>query len=358
MYAKGRGELRRENEYWKAVMERNREYDGKFVFAVRTTGVFCRPSCSARHPRRENVRFFSSPAEAKEAKFRACQRCRPDEPNGDEPHLDLMRQVCDYLSQAQDKIPTLEELGQQFNLSPFHLQRTFKRFVGVTPHQYAMEKRAERLKAGLKNGVKVTDAIYQAGYQSSSSVYEQSTEQLGMTPAEYQRGGNQTHIMFTVTPCPLGWLLVARTEKGICAVRLGDLADELEKTLREEFPAARIERNEGELGGYVKPLLDYLSGCRPHLDLPLDVQATAFQRRVWDALRTIPYGSTRTYQALARTIGDPGAVRAVAHACAKNPAALVIPCHRVVRSDGDLAGYRWGIERKRALLEQEAKAGK
>lgn len=345
-----------ENDYWQAVVERNRAYDGKFVFAVRTTGIYCRPSCAARHPRRENVRFFAEPAEAERAGFRPCRRCQPALANGAEPHLDLVRRVCDYLSESQDEIPTLDELAQRFNLSPFHLQRTFKRLVGVTPRQYATARRAERFKAELKSNRSVTDALYQAGYQSSSSVYEQGTEQLGMTPAEYQRGGRSLQISFTVAPCPLGWLLVAMTRKGVCAVRLGDSPADLENKLKSEFPAAAINRDDAELESCVAPLLDYISGTRPHLNLPLDVQATAFQRRVWDALRAIPYGSTRSYQDIARAIGQPAAVRAVAQACAKNPTALVIPCHRVIREDGSLGGYRWGIERKRALLEKEAKA--
>lgn len=344
-----------ESEYWQAVLQRDRQQDGKFVFAVRSTGIYCRPSCPARHPRREQVQFFASPSEAEQAGFRACLRCQPNKAQRNEPQLELVQQLCQYLTETQERIPSLNELARHFNLSPYHLHRTFKRLVGVTPRQYAEAQRLERLKGNLKNGATVTEALYQAGYQSSSSVYGQVGDGFGMTPRRYQRGGQEQCISYTIRPCPLGRLLVAATERGICAVRLGDSESELKADLASEFPHAKLERSEAKLGQWVARLLDYLGGAQPHLDLPLDVQATAFQRKVWEALRTIPYGSTRSYQEIANTIGQPKAVRAVAQACAQNPAALVIPCHRVVRTDGSLGGYRWGIERKRALLEQEAR---
>jgi AraC family transcriptional regulator of adaptative response/methylated-DNA-[protein]-cysteine methyltransferase len=271
----------------------------------------------------------------------------------DERNLDLIRDICRYLDEPHETAPTLEELADRFHLSPYHLQRTFKRIVGITPRQYAAAHRLERFKDELRDGKTVTDALYDAGYQSSSSAYEES---LGMSPRSYQQGGSGMQIAYTAVPCPLGWLLVAATDKGLCAVRLGDSEPELEDTLASEFPGARLVRNDPRFEQWVSALLAYLSGSLPHLDLPLDVQATAFQRRVWDALQTIPYGMTRSYQDVADSIGQPEAVRAVAHACATNPVALVIPCHRVVRKDGSLGGYRWGLDRKRALLTQEAAA--
>ncbi len=345
-----------EKEYWQATLDRDARYDGRFVFAVRSTGIYCRPSCPARRPRREHVQFFAAPAQAEQAGFRACRRCRPDRAAPDQPQLGLVREICRYLSGPVEHMPTLEELSARFHLSPYHLQRTFKRLVGVTPRQYAAAQRLARLKQELKNGGRVTDSLYEAGYGSSSSFYGGPNEDLGMTPSSYRNGGAAARILYAIVPCPLGWLLVAATERGLCAVRLGDSERELEQTLREEFPAARLVRSEAELGQWVQRLLDYLEGAQPHLDLPLDVQATAFERRVWEMLRTIPYGEKRSYTEVARAIGQPRAARAVAQACAHNPVALVIPCHRVVRGDGSPGGYRWGVERKRQLLAAEARA--
>jgi AraC family transcriptional regulator of adaptative response/methylated-DNA-[protein]-cysteine methyltransferase len=342
------------NEYWQAVLSRDKEHDGKFVFAVDSTGIYCRPSCPARRPKRERIRFFALPVEAEQAGFRACKRCQPDKPVPDQPHLELIRDMCQYLAEAHDHTVTLDELGRHFNLSPYHLQRTFKRLVGVTPRQFAEARRLERFKEHLKGREPVTNAIYEAGYQSSSGVYRRSGEHLGMTPTSYQRGGARMSIRYSITPCPLGWLLIASTEKGVCAVRLGDSEAELETSLYREMPTASLCRDESNLGPWVNLLLGYLNGAQSHLDLPLDIRVTAFQRRVYQALRAIPYGSTRSYQNVAKAIGRPKAVRAVARACATNPVALVIPCHRVVRKDGRPGGYRWGLERKQKLLEQEA----
>jgi AraC family transcriptional regulator of adaptative response/methylated-DNA-[protein]-cysteine methyltransferase len=339
---------------WQAVLNRERRYDGQFVFAVRTTGVYCRPSCPARRPRRENVHFFDQPAEAEAAGYRPCQRCHPAQATRPEPNLDLIQAICRAIDEQADRPPTLEELGRQFGMSPFHLQRTFKRIVGVTPKQYAAAQRAERLKRHLKEKTSVTEAIYEAGYPSSSSAYGEATSHLGMTPATYCRGGRATAITFAIAPCPLGYLLVAATSNGLCAVRLGDSTEELAATLTSEFPAASVQPDDGQLGPWVDSLQEYLAGAQPHFDLPLDVRATAFQRRVWQALQAIPYGSTRSYREVAEAIGQPTAARAVARACATNPTALVVPCHRVVREDGSLSGYRWGIERKEALLALEA----
>lgn len=338
---------------WRAVLERDRRFDGQFVFAVRTTGVYCRPSCPARRPRREHVLFFTRPEEAERAGFRPCRRCHPHQARPPEPNLELVERVCRALEGWEGELPTLRELAQQFAVSPFHLYRTFKRITGVTPRQYADARRQERFRHELRNGGSVTGALFGAGYGTSSSLYEGVAMALGMTPSTYRRGGSGAAIVYSVVPCPLGYLLVAATERGICAVRLGDTESELADALRREFPAARLERDEAALGRWVQELLDYLEGNQPHLDLPLDVRATAFQRRVWEALRAIPRGSTRSYREIAEAIGQPTAARAVARACAANPVALVVPCHRVVREDGRLGGYRWGIERKRALLELE-----
>jgi AraC family transcriptional regulator of adaptative response/methylated-DNA-[protein]-cysteine methyltransferase len=343
---------------WQAVVERNRAYDGEFVFAVRTTGVYCRPSCPARRPRRENVRFFERPAQAEAAGFRPCQRCHPDQATPPEPNLALMQAVCRAIVEQGQRPPTLEELGRQFGMSPFHLQRTFKRIVGVTPKQYAAAHRAEQLKRQLKEKATVTEAIYEAGYSSGSSAYGEATAHLGMTPAAYRSGGPATTITYSIVPCPLGYLLVAATPNGLCAVRLGDTAQALADTLTGEFPAASVQPDDGHLTPWLASIQDYLTGAQPHLDLPLDVRATAFQRRVWQALQAIPYGSTRSYREVAEAIGQPTAARAVARACATNPVALVVPCHRVVREDGSLSGYRWGIERKETLLALEAQFGR
>lgn len=342
-----------DNEFWQAVLKRDPRYDGQFVYAVRSTGIYCRPTCASRRPNPAQVQYFASPGQAEQAGFRPCRRCQPNRAVQDEPALALIRQVCLYLEEAHDHLPTLDELAQRFNLSAAHLQRTFKRIVGVSPRQYAAAHRMERFRAGLRSGQPVTDAIYDAGYSSPSSVYDPTAGPLGMTPAAYRRGGSGMRVTYSVVPCPLGWLLVAATERGICAVRLGDRQADLEDTLAAEFGQADLRRDDAGLGEWVAAVLAYLGGT-PSLDLPLDVQATAFQQRVWEALRAIPYGSTRSYQDIAEAIGQPSAVRAVAHACATNPAALVIPCHRVVRKDGSLGGYRWGLARKRALLNQES----
>ncbi len=343
-----------DRELWQAVLERNREYDGTFVYAVRSTGIYCRPSCASRRPQREQVLFFSQATLAEQAGFRACRRCHPDRPAADEPHMELVERMCRYIEERAEDVPTLGELARRFDMSPYYLQRTFKRLVGVTPRQYAAGHRLDRFRAHLKDGESVTEALYEAGYRSSSSAYEQAKEQLGMTPTSYRRGGSAAAISYTIVPCALGYLLVAATPRGICAVRLGDSEAELQTGLLREFPAATVQRG-GDLERWVAVLLEYLRGTQPHLDLPLDIQATAFQRRVWEALRAVPYGGTRTYRDIAEAIGQPTATRAVGHACATNPVALIIPCHRIVRRDGNLGGYHWGIERKRALLAQESR---
>jgi AraC family transcriptional regulator of adaptative response/methylated-DNA-[protein]-cysteine methyltransferase len=350
-----------EERCWQAVLARETDFDGVFVYAVRSTGIFCQPTCPSRRPRREQVVFFGQPAAAEQAGFRACQRCRPisatnrrEATTADDSRAEIVRRACQLIEESADKPLTLGALGQRIGVSPYHLQRTFKRVMGITPHQYADAQRIARLKARLKEGDSVTTALYEAGYGSSSRLYEQAPDQLGMTPATYGRGGAGAQISYTIADSPLGRLLVAATDRGVCFVSLGD-DDALESALAGEFPAAKIDRDDAVLGQAVEAIVRHLSGEQQQIDLPLDVCATAFQRRVWETLRAIPYGQTRSYRQVAETLGQPTAARAVARACATNPVALVIPCHRVVGEGGDLRGYRWGIDRKRALLEREQK---
>lgn len=342
-----------EQEYWRAIQERNSAYDGRFVYGVRSTGIFCRPSCSSRQPLRENVRFFAQPELAEQAGFRACKRCQPRLAHAPDPQLELVERICRLLADQCERPPNLEALSQQFALSPYHLQRLFKRITGVSPRQYADARRVERLKEQLKSCEAVTPALYDAGYASSSSLYSQTSEQLGMTPSQYRRKGDSVMIVYSTIETSLGQLLVAATERGLCAVRLGDDDASLVATLHSEFAAAQIERDDSALQSDLAQIVAHLEGRQPHIELPTDVRATAFQRQVWQALRAIPYGETRSYSDVAAQIGRPTAVRAVARACASNPLALVVPCHRVIREDGSLGGYRWGMERKQWLLEQE-----
>jgi AraC family transcriptional regulator of adaptative response/methylated-DNA-[protein]-cysteine methyltransferase len=334
---------------WQHVMARDARQDGRFVFAVRTTGVYCRPSCPSRRPRRDSVEFFPDPQQAERAGYRACLRCKPTQISTQAQAVMRARRLLD---QAEG-ILTLAELSRQIGVSPFHLQRLFKRATGLSPREYQSARRMQHVKHGLRKGDDVTTAIYDAGFGSPSRLYEKSSQHLGMTPGTYRRGGAGATVTYAIAPSALGRLLVAATPRGLCAVRFGDNASELERELREELHAATIVRDDAALQPYLQPLLANLRGEQTTVDLPLDVRATAFQKRVWDALKRIPSGETRSYTDVARAIGDPKAVRAVARACASNPVAMVVPCHRVVRSDGELAGYRWGIARKKKLLEQE-----
>lgn len=346
-----RREAREENR-WRAVLARDGRYDGAFVFAVRSTGIYCRPSCSARRARRNQVVFFPDPASAERAGFRACRRCHPQAADRKEP-APWVERVCRLLEESDDGPLTLARLSAAVGVSPHHLQRTFKRVMGVTPRQYADARRVEGLKARLRQGQDVTRALYEAGYGSSSRLYEQAPAKLGMTPATYRQGGRGMEIHFTTVGSPLGRLLVARTKRGLCSVSLADSDRHLETRLRREYPRADVRRDRNGLSHWVRALVSHLEGRQPRLDLPLDIRGSAFQCRVWEALRRIPYGTTRTYGEVARAIGRPKAARAVGHACATNPVPLVIPCHRVVRGGGGLGGYGLGIERKRALLEME-----
>jgi AraC family transcriptional regulator of adaptative response/methylated-DNA-[protein]-cysteine methyltransferase len=345
-----------EESYWQAVQSRDVSADGLFFYAVRSTGIYCRPTCPSRRPNRDQVMFFRLPEAAEQAGFRACQRCHPRNATPHDPQVELIGRACRYIAEHVERAPTLEEIGQAVGLSPHHLQRTFKRVMGITPRQYAEACRVDRLKTRLKQGDNVTTALYEAGYGSSSRLYEQAPARLGMTPATYRRGGLGARIGYTIANTRLGRLLVAATERGICFVSLGDDDAVLEAALASEYSAAEITRDHGdELSEWIEAILSYLDGEEPHLDLPLDIQATAFQWRVYEALRAIPYGSTRSYRAVAEALGQPTAARAVARACATNPVALVVPCHRVIGEDGGLRGYRWGVERKRALLDQESR---
>jgi len=341
---------------WQIVLAREVCGNERFVYAVRSTGVYCRPGCPARRPRRDNVQFFQLPDAAERAGFRPCRRCRPERPRSASPQIQLIGRACRYIEAHPDGPLKLAELGEELQSSPYHLDRTFKRFLGITPRQYADALRLERLKSSLRGNRDVTTALYEAGYGSSRGLYERAPEQLGMTPATYRRGGRGMQIAYTTAHSPLGWLLVAATERGICAVSLGDSDAALEQNLKAEFVEANVSRDNSRLRLWVSGLLSHLCGNQPHLDLPLDVQATAFQWRVWQELRKIPYGETRSYSQIAEAVGRPKAVRAVAGACAANPAAIAIPCHRVVNKDGDTGGYRWGAERKRMLLSREGLA--
>jgi AraC family transcriptional regulator of adaptative response/methylated-DNA-[protein]-cysteine methyltransferase len=343
-------------DQWRIVLARDRRYDGDFVYAVRSTGIYCRPSCPSRRPRRTVVRFFPIPEAAEAAGFRACRRCHPSRLQPHDPAVALVRELCRAIDAQPDGPADLTALGRRAGRSPHQVLRAFRRVLGVSPRQYRDARRVSRLKSSLKEMPHVSPAIYEAGFGSSSRVYERAAGALGMTPATYARGGRGAAIRYSVVPSHLGTLLVAATERGICKIGLGDSAAALERDLRREFPAAHIARDAGGMDAWVQAILAHLAGTEPHLDLPLDIRATAFQQKVWAALRKIPYGSTRSYQAVARSIGSPTATRAVARACATNPVALVIPCHRVVREDGDLGGYRWGTERKKVLLEREKDA--
>jgi AraC family transcriptional regulator, regulatory protein of adaptative response / methylated-DNA-[protein]-cysteine methyltransferase len=343
-----------EDIYWQAVLAKDERFNGIFVYGVRSTGIYCKPSCPSRRPGRAQVTFFPSCPEAEAGGFRACLRCQPRETSLSDPRVLLVLRVCRVIeSQTDEDALSLERLGVELKVSPHHLQRTFKSITGITPRQYAAAHRLKLFKSRIKEGAEVTGAMYDAGYGSSSRLYEKAPEQLGMTPATYRRGGKGMNIGYTIVDSHLGRLLVAATSRGICAVNFGERDDALVESLATEYPAALIRRDETGLDEWVGGLLHYLDGTRPHLGLPLDLQATAFQLKVWEELRRIPYGETRSYKAVAEAIGQPTATRAVARACATNPVAIVTPCHRVVRESGDMGGYRWGLERKRQLLEQE-----
>jgi AraC family transcriptional regulator of adaptative response/methylated-DNA-[protein]-cysteine methyltransferase len=342
---------------WNAVVARDAARDGEFVFAVSSTGVYCRPSCAARRPRRENVQFFLKPEAAEQAGYRACLRCRPKSFSGNA-ESDAAKAICRFIEQHLDEPLTLDRLGKEFRQSPFHLQRRFKAVLGITPREYADSCRLRMLKRNLQAGDSVTRAMYDAGYGSSSRLYEKTAAQLGMTPDKYRRGAIASAIRYTCADSPLGRMLVAATERGICAIQFARSDGELLEGLKREFPFAARKVDEGGLRSWVSALLRHMRGKDLDASLPLDIRATAFQRRVWAYLQSIPFGATRSYSQVAKGIGRPSATRAVARACATNPVAVAIPCHRVVREDGSMGGYRWGIERKKVLLEiEQSRAG-
>lgn len=348
---------------WLSVQARDRGADGEFVYAVRSTGIYCRPSCPSRKPRREQVVFFPLAEAAEQKGFRPCRRCRPRAATVHDSRTQAVAQVCREIdrlirSDGEESKITLSELSAQSGMSAHQLERAFRAVMGITPRQYADVQRMRRLKSKLRKGDDVTTALYDAGFGSSSRLYERAPGQLGMTPATYRKGGEGMQIRYTIVNSPLGRLLVGATDRGISALYLGEADGRLEQALRREYPRAEIQRDRNGLEGWVEKILAHLKGKGPHLDLPTDVQATAFQRRVWEELRKIPYGTTRTYSQVARAIGRPKAIRAVARACAMNPVSVVVPCHRVVRGDGNLAGYRWGVQRKEKLLAHEAAESK
>lgn len=343
------------DEHWEAVVGRNPRFDGVLYYAVSSTGIYCRPSCPSRRPRREHVRFFFDPGTAERAGFRACKRCRP---SGGEPRSSeaaVVQDVCRYIEKNLDSSLSLRELGAAVDTNPFQLQKLFKRVTGISPRQYVEARRLSAFRIELRvNRAGVTEALYEAGYGSSSRIYEKSSAQLGMTPAQYRKGASEIAIRYAIAPCPLGMLLLGATERGICAIRVGDSEKSLEQGLAQEFPRATVERDTKGLGQWTEDVLRRIKGGEGDPRLPLDIRVTAFQRRVYNELRRIPRGETRSYGEIARRLRMPRAARAVARACATNPVAIVIPCHRVVRGDGGLGGYRWGIRNKRKLLAAEA----
>jgi AraC family transcriptional regulator of adaptative response/methylated-DNA-[protein]-cysteine methyltransferase len=344
-----------QDKWWEALVARDATHDGVFFFGVSSTGVYCRPSCPAKRPRRENVTFFRRPDEAEKAGYRACLRCRP-KVLGENPQIATVKRICRYIEQHLDEPVTLNHLGQIFGLSPFHLQRTFKKALGITPKAYADSCRMGLLKRNLQAGRSVTHALYDAGYSSSSRLYERTASHLGMTPDKYRRGAIAATIRYTCAESPLGRMLVAATEKGICAIQFGDTDDELAEGLKREFPFAIRKHDDDSMQSWTNTVLSQLAGHKLNRSLPLDIQATAFQRRVWTHLQSLPFGATQSYAQVAKAIGKPTAARAVARACATNRIAFAIPCHRVVRGNGEMGGYRWGIGRKKTLLQLEQQA--
>jgi AraC family transcriptional regulator, regulatory protein of adaptative response / methylated-DNA-[protein]-cysteine methyltransferase len=343
---------------WKALASRDAAADGTFVYGVTSTGVYCRPSCPSRRPRADRVRFFDTTTEARHEGFRACKRCRPDTVGLAQPGIEAVRRASAYLSTHADETVTLGHLARVASMSPHHLQRRFKAIVGLSPREFQSAVRAGRLRTSLRDGRDVTTAIYEAGYGSPSRVYEAAPTGKGMSLSNYRRGGAGMRIGFSTMTSPVGIVLVAATENGVCSVKIGGSEPELERDLRREYPAAEIEPDQKQRSEWVKAIARHLRGEAPSLDLPIDVRATAFQWKVWRALQRIPYGETRAYADVARGIGRPKAVRAVARACATNPVALVVPCHRVIPTGGGIGGYRWGSDRKERLLLTEQRRAK
>jgi AraC family transcriptional regulator of adaptative response/methylated-DNA-[protein]-cysteine methyltransferase len=346
---------RTDAERWDAVQRRDAEADGQFYYSVSSTGVYCRPSCGARPALRRNVAFHASCLDAEQAGFRACMRCKPDQPPLAERHAQAVAQACRLLDAAEEGLD-LDSLAQACGLSRFHFHRIFKAHTGITPKAYAAAQRAQRVQQGLASAPSVTDAIYAAGFNSSGRFYAASNGVLGMSPKAFRAGGSGVSIRFAIGACSLGAILVAATDKGICAILMGDDPELLARDLQDRFPQAELRGAEAEFEETVAKVVGFVESPGIGLDLPLDVRGTAFQQRVWQALRAIPSGSTVSYAELAERVGIPSGARAIAGACAANPVAVAIPCHRVVRQDGSISGYRWGVERKAALLKREGGA--
>ena len=340
---------------WSAVVAHDATQDGRFFYSVRTTGVYCRPGCASRQPRRENVAFYENAEAAEAAGFRPCKRCRPNEASSADRHVAAIGRAC-ALIRASDTLPTLAELAAAAGISRFHFHRVFKQITGATPREWGKAHRLDRFAERLDSGEPIAAAVYAAGFGASSRAYAAAPNGLGMTPGARRRGGAGERIRFTVVATPLGQALVAATERGICMTALGDDRTGLEAELRQRFPKAELAAADAALAGWAERIVRFITQPGEQPDLPLDIRGTAFQARVWRALQKIPPGRTASYRDIAAVLGQPRAVRAVAQACATNKLALLVPCHRVVRSDGDLAGYRWGIERKRALLDRERAA--
>jgi AraC family transcriptional regulator of adaptative response/methylated-DNA-[protein]-cysteine methyltransferase len=345
-----------EEQRWQAVLDRDAGMDGVFVFAVRSTGIYCRPSCPGRRPQRDRVTFYGTPAEAEAAGFRPCRRCRPHLPAEETAPGRHVRRARAWLDAHLDETPRLAELAAHVGISPYHLQRLFKRETGVTPRQYVTARRLERFKTEVRQGEGIAAALYGAGFGSSSRLSERAPAQLGMTPGSYRRGGRGVRIAYAFVACPLGLCLVAATERGLCWLSFGDEEGPLEAALRREYPAAALMQDAAAMGPWTGAVADIFAtqgNGKTAPSVPLDIPGSPFQQRVWQALQAIPPGETRTYSEIARSLGNAKGMRAVARACATNPVSLVIPCHRVVREDGGLGGYRWGLERKQALLDRE-----
>lgn len=339
---------------WEAVLARDAAFDGRFFYAVSTTGIYCRPSCPARRPKRAHVRFHHTKAEAEGAGFRPCKRCKPEKPSLSEQHGAKISVACRLIEEAEDP-PRLRELARAVDLSPYHFHRIFKSVLGITPKDYAAAHRHKRLRAGLGSGASVTEALYDAGFNSSSRFYAVSSKVLGMTPTDFRKGGADAEIRYAVGQCSLGYVLVASSAKGVCAILLGSDPKTLRGDLGRQFPRARLIEADKGFRRLMAKAIALVEDPRARLDLPLDIRGTAFQHRVWEALRRIPPGTTASYAEIAKAIGAPKAARAVAGACAANRIAVAIPCHRAVKTGGALSGYRWGAKRKRALLAKEAK---
>ncbi|MBC7883703.1 MAG: bifunctional DNA-binding transcriptional regulator/O6-methylguanine-DNA methyltransferase Ada [Anaerolineae bacterium] len=341
---------------WNALAQRDPRSEEAFLYGVKTTGIYCRPTCASRLPKPDNVRFFQSTAEAQEAGFRPCKRCQPNATAPQAERVELVTRICKLIETSETERP-LSELAAVAGLSQYHFQRLFKEIVGISPKAYGKTQREKRVRDQLQQGTSVTQTIYDAGFGTSSHFYEGATEMLGMAPSQYKTGARNIAIQFAIARSFLGWVMVAATERGICAIDFGDTPEALTAGLKLRFPKAQLREPDLNFSDWVAQVIALIETPKRGLDLPLDIQGTAFQQRVWKALQSIPSGSTMSYSEVAKQIDSPSAVRAVATACAANTLAVAIPCHRVVRSNGELSGYRWGVERKRALLEREASPG-